>query len=215
MGMALLRGASTRDRRAAAVLVGASLAADLGWCVLTLVGVEGGYSLGSQALHAPRLPWSHSLVSTGVLALAAAAIAAAIGDRASRPRLAILAVVAVFAHWLVGDVPFGEAFPLTPWSPPLAMPHLYAQWPLAFAIEVVAIAGGVAIAAPVLGRRRMVRLTAVLLALHLFAWFPSFLGRAPIDLQAEPYAIAGYLVLLLAAWAACIVAMPVRPRQRV
>src|SRR5258708_38718240 len=136
MGMALLRAAPLRDRRTAGLLVGASLAADVGWCVLTLVVVEGGRSLGSQALHAPRLPWSHSLASTAVLAFGFAALAVAIA-RGSRLRPAVLAAIAVAAHWLVGDVPFGEAFALTPWSTPLATPHLYAQWPLAFALECV------------------------------------------------------------------------------
>jgi hypothetical protein len=36
------------------LLVGASLAADLGWRVLTLLGVEGGHSFGGQQFHAPR-----------------------------------------------------------------------------------------------------------------------------------------------------------------
>src|SRR5689334_18962542 len=107
MGIALAR---KEDRRGVTLIVGASLAADVAWCLFTLLGMEGGRSLGSQALHSPRLPWSHSLLSTAVLA-GAYALAAA-----PRPRLMGLAAAAVGLHWLLGDVPFGEAFPIFPWS---------------------------------------------------------------------------------------------------
>ena len=108
------------------------------------------------------------------------------------------------------DMPFGEAFALTPWSTPFATPHLYANWPLAFALEVITIIAGVMIATPVLGRRAA-PLVCVLLSLHLLAWFPSFVGRQPIDLDLEPFAIAGYLALLLAAWVSCVLAIPRTP----
>ena len=125
----------------------------------------------------------------------------------------MLAFIAVVAHWLVGDVPFGEAFALTPWSTPLAMPHLYADWPVAFALETMCVVAGLLIAAPILGRRAA-PLAGALLVLHLLVWFPSFVGRAPIDLDAKPYAIATYLVLLVAAWGACVIAVPATHRVR-
>jgi hypothetical protein len=49
---------------------------------------------------------------------------------------------------------------------------------------------------------------AALIALHIVVWVPSFVGRAPIDLDVERYAIASYLALLVAAWVACVVAVP-------
>jgi hypothetical protein len=177
-----------------------------------MFGIEGGSSLGSQELHAPRLPWSHSLASTGVLALGCAALGAAIGGE-SRLRLALLAFIAAAAHWLVGDVPFGEAFALTPWTTPLSTPHLYAHWPVAFVLEAICIGAGIVVAAPILGRRAL-PLAGALLALHILVWFPSFVGRAPIDLDAEPYAITTYLVLLVAAWVACVIAIPSRGPAR-
>lgn len=207
MGVALLRAAPAAGRPTAALLVGASLAADIAWCVLTLAGIEGGRSLGSQAFHAPRLPWSHSLLSTAVLAVACALVALLIADGARR-RVALLAAAAVVAHWLAGDVPFGEAFPLVPWEAPLATPHLYARPTVAFALEAIVVAGGVAIALPVLGRRRAAALAGALFGLHMTAWLPSVGGKPPVDLDAEPLKISAYLLLLLAAWLAAVVATP-------
>src|SRR5262245_35718251 len=203
MGVAFARG-TCGGRRVVALLVGASVAADVLWCALTLAGVEGGRSLGSQAFHAPHLPWSHSWLSTGVLALVFAGLGLAFADR----RVAVAAAAAVVVHLLAGDVPFGEGFPATPWSDPIAGPHLYGDWPIAFAIEVACIVASLAIAAPVLGRRRATILAGVLLALHALAWAPSFTGEPAIDLAAHPERILIYLGMLLAAWVACVVAAP-------
>jgi len=204
MGIAMAAVAPQRGRAAVALLVGASIAADVGWCVLTMASIEGGHSLGSQALHAPRLPWSHSLLSTTALAIAFTGIAFSRGG----VRLAALSAAAVALHWLVGDVPFGEAFPVTPWSEPVATPHLYAQWPVAFAIESATVAGCVLLAARMLGGRRAAILFGVLLALHVASWLPTFAAQPPIDLQLEPMRIVAYLVLLLASWAACVAVTP-------
>ena len=208
MGVALAGAARECNRKTVALLVGASLIADIGWCVLTMAGIEGGHSLGSQAVHAPRLPWSHSLASTIVLAVVFAMIAAAVADRDHRPRLALLSFAAVFLHWLLGDVPFGEGFPLTPWSAPIATPHLYARWPIAFVLEALVVVGCIGAAARMLGRRRAVMLAAALLGLHVAAWVPTFTAAPAIDLQAEPMRIVAYLVLLLLAWGVCIAARP-------
>src|SRR5262245_23472805 len=203
MGVAFARG-TRGGRRVVALLVGASVAADVLWCTLTFAGIEGGRSLGSQVFHAPHLPWSHSWLSTGALALAFAGLGLAFTDR----RVALAAAVAVVVHLLAGDVPFGEGFPATPWSEPIAGPHLYGAWPIAFAIEMACIVASSAIAAPVLGRRRATILGGVLLALHALAWAPSFTGEPAVDLAAHPERIVVYLAMLLVAWVACVVTTP-------
>jgi hypothetical protein len=210
MGLALVAVARDTRRRAVGLLVGASLVADVGWCALTLAGIEGGHSMGSQALHSPRLPWSHSVLSTGVLALAMGTAGEVLARPRNRARLAALAALAVWIHLLLGDVPFGEAFPLAPWTEPLPTPHLYASWPAAFVVETLVIAGGVAVvAARGWGWRRGRLILALLLALHVVAWAPTFAERPAVDLDATRLAILGYLALLLMAWLACIVVAPV------
>ena len=176
-----------------------------------MASVEGGQSLGSQALHAPRLPWSHSLLSTALLAIVFAGIAF---SRGGGVRLAALSAAAVTLHWLLGDVPFGEAFPVTPWSVPVATPNLYARWPVAFAIESATVAGCVLLAARMLGGRRAAILSGVLLSLHVASWLPTFAAQPTIDLQLEPMRIVAYLVLLLASWVACVAATPRRRASR-
>jgi hypothetical protein len=209
MGLALTALARDASKRTVGLLVGASLAADVAWCALTVAGVEGGYSMGSQALHSPRLPWSHSVASTAALALAMGAAGAALARSGNGPRLAVLAALAVWIHLLLGDVPFGEAFPLAPWTKPVQTPHLYASWPAAFIVETVVIGGGVAvIAARAWGWRRGRLILALLLALHLVAWAPTFAERPAVDLDATRLAILGYLALLLTAWVVCIVVAP-------
>jgi hypothetical protein len=210
MGLAFAAVARDGRRTAVGLLVGASLVADVAWCALTLAGIEGGHSMGSQAFHAPRLPWSHSVLSTGVLALAMGTAGGVLARSKNRARLAVLAALAVWIHLLLGDVPFGEAFPLAPWTEPLPTPHLYASWPAAFVVEALVIAGGVAmVAAGAWGWRRGRAILALLLALHVIAWSPTFLGRPAVDLDATRLPIVGYLALLLMAWVACIVVAPV------
>jgi hypothetical protein len=212
MGLAFVAVARDSRRRAVSLLVGASLVADVAWCALTLVGIEGGHSMGSQTLHSPRLPWSHSVVSTGVLALAMGAVGGVLARSRNRVRLAVLAALAVWIHLLLGDVPFGEAFPLAPWTEPVRTPHLYAFWPAAFIVEALVIAGGVAVVATrAWGWRRGRVILALLLVLHALAWLPTFAGRPAVDLDATRLPILAYLTLLLAAWIFCVVLAPVLP----
>lgn len=205
MGLALAGIARDGRRGPVAWLVLASLAADIGWCLLTLAGIEGGHSMGSQALHAPRLPWSHSVLSTAVLSLAFVVAVTALRPAMHRGRLALLVALAVWIHLVIGDLPFGEAFPLAPWTPPLRTPHLYASWPLALTIEAFVVAAGVAVvAARTWGWRRGRLAMGLLLGLHVFSWLPTFVGRPTVDLDASRLPIVGYLMLLLAAQAVCV-----------
>lgn len=203
MGVALASFAGDARRRVSVLVVGASLAADLAWCVLTLASIEGGRSLGSQAFHQPRLPWSHSLVTTDLLALVLAAIGFAIGGT----RVAVIVALAVLLHWLVGDVPFGEAFPLTPNGEPIATLHLYARWPIAFALELATIVVCCVLARRSLGTRFHF-VTGGLLALHVLCWVPTFANAPAVDLDAAPARITVYLVMLLVAWGVSCAPLP-------
>lgn len=213
MGLAL--GSATRDPRRVArgVLVAASLAADVGWCALTLAGVEGGRSMGDQSAHAPHLPWSHSALSTVALAGAFAAVGAAVGRPGGRGRLGGLAAVAVLLHAVAGDAPMGEGFPVAPWTPPVATLHLYAAPALAFAVETAVVLGAGAWVAgrPGWGAGRAARVTGLLLGLHGAAWAPTALGWPAVDLDADPLRILPYLVLLLAAGVVATAAGPSAP----
>jgi hypothetical protein len=130
-----------------------------------------------------------------------------------RRRLAGLAALAVWLHLLLGDLPFGEAFPLAPWTAPLPMPHLYASWVVAFVLETLVVVAGVAVVAALRwGWRRGRMALALLVGLHLLCWLPTFAARPALDLDEFRLAIVVYLVLLFAAWVACIRAAP--PEQQ-
>jgi hypothetical protein len=210
VGLALFAAQPRRDRGTLALVLGASIAADVLWTTLTIAGLEGGHSMGSQAYHQPRLPWSHSVVSTLVLAAALAALAFALARRRGDARPGVLAAVsggAVVAHWLT-DAPVAEGFDLLPGRVPIALPHLYGRVGVAFAFELGLIVLGFlpyARAMPGTARARTFGVLATMVGLHLLIFGPSFADAPATDLDAHPLAVTPYLVLLGGQWAALIV----------
>ncbi len=200
-GMALSAGHPSRSALAYGLLLLGAMLADLMWCVLTLIGIEGGFSLGDLAQHRPRLPWSHSLAPTLLWTVLYAGFCLGIARAAGFPapgRLALLAGLSVALHWLVGDLPVGTGFFLTP-AMRIEVPslHLYAHPPTALLLEAVfCVAAWALYARSVGGRTSPAALAglALLIGLQVFMSLPLLAGNPSVNLDEHPTRILAYLV---------------------
>ncbi len=200
-GMALSAGHPSRSALPYGLLLLGAMLADLLWCVLTLVGIEGGISLGDLAQHRPRLPWSHTLAPTLVWMVLYAGFCLGVARAARLPaprRLALLGGLAVALHWLVGDLPVGTGFFLTP-AMQIEVPslHLYAHPPTAFLFEAAfCVAAWALYARSVGGGTRPTAMAGLvlLIGLQVFMSLPSLAGNPNVNLDEQPTRILAYLV---------------------
>jgi hypothetical protein len=206
-GLALFGWQRDRSLVSFVLLLVGSMLADILWTVLTPLGLEGGYSLGSQEFHQPRLTWSHSVVTTlgwTVLWGGVCYIITRARDGVEPGRMGIFGALTLLTHWVFGDAPFAHSFFLAPGASNLPMLHLYRYPLVAFVIELVAV--GVLWAFFMRSVRKPgvplgIAPHAMLLSLLLLTvmiFLPSFEHRPAVHLDAQPNAILGYLFIILA-----------------
>ncbi len=172
---------------------------DILWTLLTLVGVEGGRSMGAMEFHEPFLPWSHALLMHVVYAVVVGVVGGVVFDR----------VVGVFgAVNIVGHCALDVAVEDMPWSPIDDVARVpgfdlydrgFVWW---FAVEAVFIVVACVYAWRRLDTRvqspRFVVVTIVaLLVLHAALAVPTLLHVPARDLGVEPWAAVGYLLPLI------------------
>jgi hypothetical protein len=118
---------------------------DVAWAIFILTGVERFHldpTLASNPLVLDHMPYTHSLVATlAWSALAAGAVAAA-GYGSARAAIAVAAVVT--SHWLLDVLVHRPDMTITGGDPKLGL-SLWNQPTLAFALEVLFLAGAAAI----------------------------------------------------------------------
>lgn len=204
-GLALFGFQRDRSLTSFVLLMVGALLPDILWTVLTPLGLEGGHSLGSQEFHDPRLPYSHSVVTTLVWSALWGAICYAV-TRArggvEPGRMGVLGALTVLTHWIFGDAPFAKAFFLAPGASSIPMLHLYAHILWSFVLELAAVVvlwafflRGVRTGGARPGVAPYAMLGAMLL-LHVLIFLPSFEHRPAVHLDEQPTAILGFLFLM-------------------
>jgi hypothetical protein len=205
-GLALFGWQRDRSLVSFVLLVMGSMLADILWTVLTPLGLEGGYSLGSQEFHQPRLTYSHSVVTTlgwTVLWGGVCYIITRVRGGVDPGRMGLFGALTVLTHWVLGDAPFAHSFFLAPGASNLPMLHLYRYPIVAFVIELVAVGAlwalfmrSVRKPGVPLGNTPYAMLLSLLL-LTVMIFLPSFEHRPAVHLDAQPTAILGYLFIIL------------------
>lgn len=118
---------------------------DVAWAVFILTGIERFHldpTLPSNPLVLEHMPYTHSLVATLVWAAVAAAAVVAAGYSSGRAALAVATVVT--SHWLLDVLVHRPDMTITGGEPKLGL-GLWNQPTLAFALEILFLAGAAAI----------------------------------------------------------------------
>lgn len=127
------------------VFILAAQLVDVAWAVFILTGIERFHldpTLPSNPLVLEHMPYTHSLVATLVWAALAAVAVSAAGYGSARAAIAVAAVVT--SHWLLDVLVHRPDMTLTGGDPKLGL-GLWNQPTLAFAVEVLFLAGTAAI----------------------------------------------------------------------
>jgi len=118
---------------------------DVAWAIFILTGIERFHldpTLPSNPLVLEHMPYTHSLVATLAWAALAAVAVAAAGYGSGRAALAVAAVVT--SHWLLDVLVHRPDMTITGSDPKLGL-GLWNQPTLAFAVEILFLAGAAAI----------------------------------------------------------------------
>lgn len=118
---------------------------DVAWAVFILTGIERFHldpTLPSNPLVLDHMPYTHSLVATLAWAAVAAVAVSAAGYGSTRAALAVAAVVT--SHWLLDVLVHRPDMTIAGSEPKLGL-GLWNQPTLAFAIEILFLAGAAAI----------------------------------------------------------------------
>lgn len=118
---------------------------DVAWAIFILTGIERFHldpTLPSNPLVLDHMPYTHSLVATLVWATVAAIAVIAAGYGSGRAALAVAAVVT--SHWLLDVLVHRPDMTLLGSEPKLGL-SLWNQPTLAFALEILFVAGAAAI----------------------------------------------------------------------
>lgn len=127
------------------VFILAAQLVDVAWAVFILTGIERFHldpTLPSNPLVLEHMPYTHSLVATLAWAALAAVAVTAAGYGSARAAIAVAAVVT--SHWLLDVLVHRPDMTLTGGDPKLGL-GLWNQPTLAFAVEVLFLAGTAAI----------------------------------------------------------------------
>lgn len=127
------------------VFILAAQLVDVAWAVFILTGIERFHldpTLPSNPLVLEHMSYTHSLVATLVWAALAAVAVSAAGYGSARAAIAVAAVVT--SHWLLDVLVHRPDMTLTGGDPKLGL-GLWNQPTLAFAVEVLFLAGTAAI----------------------------------------------------------------------
>jgi hypothetical protein len=127
------------------IFVLAAQLVDVAWAIFILTGIERFHldpTLPSNPLVLDHMPYTHSLVATLAWATAAAIAVIAAGYGSTRAAFAVAAVVT--SHWLLDVLVHRPDMTITGGDPKLGL-GLWNQPTLAFALEVLFLAGAAAI----------------------------------------------------------------------
>jgi len=127
------------------VFILAAQLVDVAWAIFILTGIERFHldpTLPSNPLVLEHMPYTHSLVATLVWAAVAAAAVVIAGYGSGRAALAVAAVVT--SHWLLDVLVHRPDMTITGSDPKLGL-GLWNQPTLAFALEILFLAGAAAI----------------------------------------------------------------------
>jgi hypothetical protein len=127
------------------VFILAAQLVDVAWAIFILTGIERFHldpTLPSNPLVLEHMPYTHSLVATLAWAALAAVAVAAAGYGSGRAALAVAAVVT--SHWLLDVLVHRPDMTITGSEPKLGL-GLWNQPTLAFALEILFLAGAAAI----------------------------------------------------------------------
>lgn len=127
------------------IFVLAAQLVDVAWAIFILTGIERFHldpTLPSNPLVLEHMPYTHSLVATLAWAALAAVAVAAAGYGSGRAALAVAAVVT--SHWLLDVLVHRPDMTITGSDPKLGL-GLWNQPTLAFALEILFLAGAAAI----------------------------------------------------------------------
>ena len=127
------------------VFILAAQLVDVAWAIFILTGIERFHldpALPSNPLVLEHMPYTHSLVATLAWAALAAAAVTAAGYGSARAAFAVAAVVT--SHWLLDVLVHRPDMTITGGEPKLGL-GLWNQPTLAFAVEILFLAGAAAI----------------------------------------------------------------------